>query len=147
MGLSKRGWNNVLIFACMGMIIIFNLMGDKLIKNAQGDIVNVLPEQSIILTLEYPDVSIERLGRSWRVTPTNKLTNENAAKIINHWLSLSGEITLSSDSEESGYRVMLWLAGNEQPNRYWVQPQSGYITDILQQKTWKISPSLLSELK
>jgi len=146
LSLSKRGWNNVLIFACLGMIIIFNLMGEKLIDNAQGDISTILPEQSMILTIEYPDFSIERLGRTWRVSPSEQLSGDEAVALLNHWLVLSGEVILSSDSDEQGFRVMVWLAGNEQPNRYWVQPKSGFITDIIKQKSWRVAPPLLAQL-
>jgi len=128
------------------MIIIFNLMGEKLIDNAEGDITTVLPEQSMILTIEYPNFSVERLGRNWRVSPSDQLSSDHAVALINHWLSLSGEITLSADSDEEGYRVKVWLAGNEQPNRYWVQPTSGFITDIIKQKSWRVAPPLLAQL-
>jgi len=145
--LTKRGWNNVLIFSCMGMILIFNLMGGKLIENAEGDITSVLPEQSMILTLENPDFSIERLGTNWRVTPSERLSTEAAQAIINKWLAMQGGITLLPGSDEQGYRVMVWLAGDELPRRYWVQPKSGLITDIIKQKTWRVSPELLAELE
>lgn len=147
MGLTKRGWNNVLIFACMGMIIIFNLMGDKLIENAEGDITPILPEQSTILTLEHPNFSIERLGRTWRVAPAEALSTERVSSVVNNWLALQGEITLATLPDEEGYRVMVWLAGNEQPNRYWIQPQAGLVTDIIQQKSWRVSPAILATLE
>jgi len=145
MSLSKRGWNNVLIFACLGMIIIFNLMSEKVIENAEGDIVDILPQQSMILTLEYPDVSIERLGTSWRINPSEVISPKDVERIIGAWLSLSGEVSLST-SDEVGYRVTLWLAGQEHPTKLWVQPNNHLITDVLRQKTWKVSPLHLSAL-
>jgi len=145
--LTKRGWNNVLIFSCMGMIIIFNLMGGKLIENAEGDITSVLPEQSMILTLDNPDFSIERLGTNWRVTPSDRLSIDAAQAIINKWLAMQGEMTFLPGSDEQGYRVAIWVAGDELPRRYWVQPKSGLITDIIRQKTWRVSPVLLAELE
>jgi len=145
MKLSKRGWNNVLIFACMGMIIIFNLMSGKINDNAEGSVVTILPEQSMILTLEYPNVVIERLGTSWRVNPSDTLTADNVEKAINTWLSLTGEVSLVA-SEEIGYRVTLWLAGDEHPKKLWIQPKAMLITDIISQKTWKVSADKLSGL-
>lgn len=145
MRLSKRAWNNVLIFACLGMIIIFNLMSGKLIDNAEGSIATILPEQSMILTLEYPNVSIERLGTSWRVNPSEFIQPADVERIMNTWLTMSGEISLAT-SDEEGYRVTLWLAGQEHPMKLWVQPESQLITDILNQKTWMISPSQLNQL-
>ncbi len=145
MRLSKRAWNNVLIFACLGMIIIFNLMSGKLIDNAEGSVATILPEQSMILTLEYPNVSIERLGTSWRVNPSEIIQPADVERIMNTWLTISGEISLAT-SDEEGYRVTLWLAGQEHPMKLWIQPESQLITDILNQKTWIISPSQLNQL-
>lgn len=145
MRLSKRGWNNVLIFACLGMIIIFNLMSGKINDNAEGSIVTVLPEQSMILTLEYPNVSVERLGTSWRINPSNLLASDSVEHIINAWLTLTGEVSLAT-SEEVGYRVTLWLAGDEFPTKLWIQPNAMLITDIISQKTWKVSTTQLQQL-
>ena len=127
-----------MIFACLGMIVVFNLTSQKLIENAEGDIVSVLPAQSILLTIEYPNITVERLGRHWRVTPSDTIEQGIAESVIKTWLGLHGEITLSS-SDEQGYRVMVWLAGNEQASRYWVQPESGLITNVISQKVWRIS--------
>ena len=145
MGLSRKGWNNVLIFACMGMIILFNLMNDKLVANAEGEVVSILPEQSMILTLEYPQFSVERLGTSWRVTPGEKLEQDNVAPLIEAWLKLSGEVSVAT-SEEEGFRVTLWLAGKEHPTKLWIQPQSHLVTDIISQDVWKITPHQLSTI-
>jgi len=142
-GLSRKGWNNVLIFACMGMIILFNLMNDKLVANAEGEVVSILPEQSMILTLEYPQFSIERLGTSWRVTPRESLGQDKVAPLIEGWLKLSGEVSIEA-SEEEGFRVTLWLAGQEHPTKLWIQPQSLLVTDIISQNVWKITPHQLS---
>lgn len=145
MRLSKRAWNNVLIFACLGMITIFNLMSGKLIENAEGTIVSILPEQSMVLTLEYPTVSIERLGTSWRVNPSDKIQPDDVERIINAWLTMSGEMSLAT-SDEEGYRVTLWLAGQEHPMKLWIQPESKLITNILSQKTWMITATQLNQL-
>ena len=145
MGLSKKGWNNVLIFACMGMIIMFNLMNDKLVDNAEGQVVPILPEQSMILTLEYPNYAIERLGTSWRVNPGDQLPTDEAAPLIQAWGELTGEVSLAT-SEEEGYRVTLWLAAQEHPIKLWIQPQESLITDIITQKTWRLMPAQLAQI-
>lgn len=117
-------------------------MNDKLIDNAEGQVVPILPEQSMILTLEYPHFSVERLGTSWRVTPSEKLPSDSVPLLIQGWLQLTGEVSLET-SEEQGYRVTLWLAGQEHPTKLWIQPQSKLVTDIIAQKTWLLVPSQL----
>lgn len=120
-------------------------MSDKLIENAEGDIVSILPEQSMILTLEYPNASVERLGTSWRVTPTDSIMAERVGSVVNAWLALTGELTLTT-SDETGYRVTLWLAGQEHPLKFWVQPNDLLVTDILAQKSWKINVTQLDTI-
>lgn len=127
----------------MGMIILFNLMNDKLVANAEGEVVSILPEQSMILTLEYPQFSVERLGTSWRVTPRESLGQDKVAPLIEGWLKLSGEVSIEA-SEEEGFRVTLWLAGQEHPTKLWIQPQSLLVTNIISQNVWKITPHQLS---
>ncbi|MCF2862756.1 MULTISPECIES: hypothetical protein [Pseudoalteromonas] len=66
--LSRKGWNNLIIFAMLIMIFVFNglhhrLGGDDEPKGPQP----LLPAQSYILTLEYPGIKIERIGTSWRM--------------------------------------------------------------------------------
>jgi len=127
------------------MITIFNLMSEKLIDNAEGSVVTILPEQSMVLTLEYPNVSIERLGTSWRINPSETLQPTDVERVINTWLTINGEVSLAT-SDEVGYRVTLWLAGQEHPMKLWIQPESKLITDILNQKTWMISTQQLQQL-
>ena len=150
--LSKRGWNNVMIFACLAMIIIFNTMSNKLVDNAEGESGLILPPQSMILTLEYPSGTIERLGRNWRVTLDNdSLKNADQSNqqfahyLTNQWLMLQGETQLTQ-SDETGYRVVIWLAGEQNPIRFWIQPQAQLITNILTQQTWYLTAQQIAQL-
>lgn len=127
------------------MIIIFNLMSGKLVDNAEGESALVLPAQSMILTLEYPSGTIERLGRNWRVTLQNESAQISAERrqqfaqqLVEHWQGLTAQIKLSQ-SDETGYRVIVWLAGDDEPKRFWVQPQAGLLTEVISQKTWQLS--------
>jgi hypothetical protein len=158
--LTKRAWNNVLIFACLAMIIIFNTMTDKLVDNAEGESALILPPGSMILTLEYPDGTIERLGRNWLVTLKNEseLSSDQqgqgrtqaqvqdiAQQLIDRWLMLTAQVKLTT-SDETGYRVVIWLAGEQQSRRFWIQPSVGLITDILSQTTWQLELEQISQL-
>jgi len=136
----------------MAMIIIFNAMTDKLVDNAEGELAPVLPVGSMILTLEYPDGTIERLGRNWRVThhhAPEPLTGQQAQvltqQLIDRWLGLTGKVIVTT-SDEQGYRVVVWLAAEQEPRRLWIQPMAGLITDILSQTTWQIDFATLTQL-
>jgi hypothetical protein len=154
--LTKRAWNNVLIFACLAMIIIFNTMTNKLVDNAEGESALILPPGSMILTLEYPDGTIERLGRNWLVTLKNEseLSSDpqgqaqvqaRAQQLIDRWLMLTAQVKLTT-SDEAGYRVEIWLAGEQQSRRFWIQPSVGLMTDILSQTTWRLELGQISQL-
>ncbi|NRA54405.1 MAG: hypothetical protein HRU23_09700 [Gammaproteobacteria bacterium] len=150
MRLTKRTWNNVLIFSCIAMILIFNTMSNKLVDNAEGESAPVLPAGSMILTVEYPSGTIERLGRNWLVTSSQaSLSGEQGQQatqlLIDRWLGLTGDIMLVS-SDEQGYRVVIWLAAAQEPRRLWVQPTAGLVTDILSQTTWKIPSTQIAQL-
>jgi len=132
------------------MIIIFNTMSNKLVDNAKGESAPVLPADSMILTVEYPSGTIERLGRNWLVTSaqtslSGEQVQQATQQLIDRWLGLTGEIMFVS-SDEQGYRVVIWLAAAQEPRRFWVQPTAGLVTDILSQTTWEIPLTQISQL-
>ena len=135
MKLSKRGWNNVLLVACVIMIYLFNTMSDKIVDNAEGEREPVLPAQSMVLTLEYPEVTIERLGRQWRAVPGAALPSQAIAPLVDGWQQLEGTVTTAT-SDEDGVRILLWLATEEHPRRLWLQPGARLLTDIQRQRSW-----------
>ena len=69
MRLSRTGWNNVIIFAMLLMIFLFNGLHHKLMQSDSSDLIQpLLPTNSFVLTLAYPEMKIERVGTSWRAT-------------------------------------------------------------------------------
>lgn len=82
MRLSRRGWNNVLIFLVLAMILVFRLSDDRLSgagddkAKASSDSVVVdgqlalLPPNSIILEIDLPSRVIQRVGTTWRSQPS-----------------------------------------------------------------------------
>ncbi len=152
MKLSKRSWNNVMIFACLAMIIIFNTMSDKLVDNAEGDSASVLPPQSMILTFDTPEYTIERLGRNWLLTLKKDQTSLNdieqqqfAQHLVEYWQLASGDI-VTATSDEPGYRIVVWLATEQEPRRFWIQPTVGLLTELHSQTTWQLTPNQLMQL-
>ena len=67
MGLSRKAWNNVVIFAMLIMIFFLNGLHHKLNPNEQVSAPQrLLPEQTFVLTLAFPGYKIERIGTAWR---------------------------------------------------------------------------------
>ncbi|WP_213609014.1 hypothetical protein [Pseudoalteromonas sp.] len=69
MRLSRKGWNNVIIFSMLIMIFFLNGLHKKIGNDeTQAQLQPLLPVQSFVLTLTFSDQKIERIGTSWRTT-------------------------------------------------------------------------------
>ena len=117
--LTRRGWNNVLIFATLFMILLFN-MSDKIM---QGDDVKTfsLGEYAQIQAIDFGQVKLQRIGRGWRATPA--LNNEyNFFSLISTWQQMRGELMPGATLVEP-YVVSVLLAGEDAPRVFQLLPQ------------------------
>jgi hypothetical protein len=120
MGLSRKAWNNVVIFSMLLMIFFLNGLHQKL--NPDHEVSGpqqLLPEQSFVLTLAFPGYKIERIGTSWRIDGPWQATPEQVQALVNRWLALKlevADVALSADKAISVARF--WLAGQELPVSY-----------------------------
>ncbi|WP_111976860.1 hypothetical protein [Algibacillus agarilyticus] len=120
--LTRKGWNNVLIFSSLAMILIFNGVHQKILGSVEqtGDQVSVLPTDQILLTLDVPGYSIERIGRSWRTNPDKGLEAALLEKTIASWVNLQGiilspaQVSAYALAQYPDYVVTAWLAGQHQ---------------------------------
>jgi len=72
--LSRAGWNNVIIFAVLGFILLINATQDNVfsVRSSGSDQVSLLGEHAAILTLTVnQQIKIERIGKTWRAQPSN----------------------------------------------------------------------------
>lgn len=121
--LSRKGWNNVLIFSTLFMIFLFNGMHHKLLSNADSDSQHqtIIPSTELILTLDMPNFSIERIGRSWRAVPEPepKIGEQQLQNLLLNWKNLTGQ-RLSSEaaakwqSQTPDKVAVFWFAGATQ---------------------------------
>lgn len=119
--LTRKGWNNVLIFASLFMILIFNgahqtLMGDS---DEVGDNLTLFPAEQILLTLDMPGYSIERIGKAWRANPEQTHSDKALALAIKHWLITEVEVVDEAvlanleHGQYADYVITAWFAGWE----------------------------------
>ncbi|WP_296047339.1 hypothetical protein [uncultured Alteromonas sp.] len=136
--LSKRGFNNVVIFAMLGMIFLFNL--DRLVPQSQQLVsLPLLPDNAHVLKIEQSAYKLERVGQQWRWKGVNKTLTSTPETQIDHWRSAvmqpakpPREIT-----QTEPLIAVVWVAGASQglvyafvskDNNLWVQVEQQWYT-------------------
>lgn len=92
--LSRSGWNNVIIFTVMGFILLINVTNKNVFtsKENQASEQFVLGADAVLLTLSINhELSIERLGRSWRATP-ERISGQALSQMMRSWQLLEGQV-------------------------------------------------------
>jgi len=98
-GLTQRGWNNVLIFASLFMIVLFNSTHQRFVSNENDKVTRTLIESaSLVQNIDFNGLRFERIGTGWRTVTTLDIETEPDAKsqlgpseIIQHWATSSIE--------------------------------------------------------
>jgi hypothetical protein len=119
--LTKTGWNNVIIFAVMGFILVINLTNKK-IFSADDNVsseqeIALVGKQNVILTLSINNiVNIERIGRTWRATPSN-ISGQALAQMMMSWQQSHGEAMAQAPEIDRQFSldVKLDIAGQAEP--------------------------------
>jgi len=159
MKLSRTGWNNVIIFSVMIIILLINATNDKLFPNEESSTNGeqlILPQHSVILTLsidfsENQHVLLERVGRSWQLTakgvPLEK-TEQQIEQMMFAWQQSSGlvqaaEIMIDSDQ---GVSVQIALAGEPEVRTFVLYPLADQLLVYQQQENvWLALPATLAQ--
>ena len=148
MGLSRKAWNNVVIFSMLLMIFFLNGVHHKLNpSNEVSGPQQLLPEQSFVLTLAFPGYKIERIGTSWRIDGPWQAKPEQVQALVNDWLAVKlevADVTLNAGKALTVARF--WLAGQELPVSYQLYLEQGqyYLFDK-QQQLWLHVPKELAQ--
>jgi hypothetical protein len=122
--LSKTGWNNVIIFAVMGFILLINVVnkkvyspeGESLDNNASQALAIIDPQQVILaLTIENV-VLVERIGRTWRANPAN-ISGQALEQMMMSWQQSTGEVMAQAPEIDRQFSldVKLDIAGLAEP--------------------------------
>lgn len=99
MKLSRTGWNNVIIFSVMIIILLINATNDRLFPEYDGvNDAHLLPKHSVILTLainfsDNRQLTFERVGRAWQMTSQGllvDLSNQQIEQLMLAWQQSSG---------------------------------------------------------
>jgi len=114
MRLSKRGWNNVLIFGVLLVIFIFNF-SQNLRLSSSVDTQSVIPPEVTILEIQTPDYVISRVGRQWAQKPSIGLTSEDLQQIVKNWQTMPLEVLTEQELTNSTFILRFFIAEQTQP--------------------------------
>lgn len=116
---SRAGWNNVIIFAVMGFILLINATHDNVFYSAptSKDEISVLGENSVVLTLTInQQFKVERIGKTWRASPSH-INGQALEQMMFAWQQAEGRVIeepLNID-KQLGLIVNVDLAGEVLP--------------------------------
>ncbi|WP_052140838.1 hypothetical protein [Pseudoalteromonas piratica] len=144
--LGRTGWNNVIIFAMLIMIFLFNGLHHKIISSSEDETIQpLLPPNSAVLTYQYSDFKIERIGTSWRANTQLALDLE---LLDLNWRQATGELLPQIDENTSALTyVEIYIAGYERSLVFNVfsMPNSCYLEDN-QSRRLKLNKQTCSQL-
>jgi len=121
--LSKKGWNNVLIFTMLIMITVLNM--DKFSGTSESGTQSILQDGEIVLSMQVDQNVIERVGRSWRISDqspayADNISAERLAVLVNNWeravvdtvVSNANGMAVDNDIfKQANHVVVIWVAG------------------------------------
>lgn len=98
MRLTKRGWNNVLIFSTLFMILLFNTTHQKFVEGeGVAEKQPLIAAEAIIQVIDYSGIKFERIGSNWRVqSALEGELNIIPEQLVQAWQSLTFEILAES---------------------------------------------------
>jgi hypothetical protein len=159
MKLSRTGWNNVIIFSVMSIILIINATNNKLFpdkEKANSTEQLILPEHSAILTLliQLPNqqqVLFERIGRGWQLTTKGivlQKTDQQIEQLMFAWQQSFGLVQATEmiiDSQQ-GIQLQIGLTGELEPRALTLYVLSDQLLIYLhQEKRWLALPATLAQ--
>jgi hypothetical protein len=114
MRLSKKGWNNVLIFGVLLVIFIFNFSQDLRLSSPVNTQSVISPDVTI-LEIQTPDYVISRNGRQWAQKPSVGLSSENLQQLVNNWQSVPLAVLTEQKLVSSTFVLRFFVAEQIQP--------------------------------
>ncbi|GAB3038944.1 hypothetical protein [Bowmanella dokdonensis] len=111
--LSRRGWNNVLIFATLLLILLFNQSGQFLDDAPPVQSGQLLPDGLPVMKMDFGGHQLERIGPGWRLRPSTNASAEQLSEVVNNWQQAIAE-PLGPGKLADGLVAVIWLAGEEQ---------------------------------
>ncbi|MCT6699903.1 hypothetical protein [Rheinheimera sp. 4Y26] len=130
MALSRRDWNNIIIFAVLGLMLLFFIVPQQLalLKQQQQQTEKVIADGFSLLQLQFAQTNVQQAGTAWHFQP--QLPSKNsAAEIASAWQQLQLQAAVKPVTLEAPplATVVLLLAGADSAQHWWLyQHQQQY---------------------
>lgn len=151
MNLSRRGWNNVMIFVILAMMLVFQYSGGKFKSDSKSKAYQTaLPANGVILSMQMDNIMIRRVGTELEVKPSLNLSQSQLSKIVRVWETATFK-ALPDDIQVSnlnyGINISFQLANVAEPVVVILyQIENGYLLQNWQQQLLQIDESELQVL-
>jgi len=114
MRLSRKGWNNVLIFAVLIIVFLFNF-SHKLLLKPKVRQRTLIDSSAMILEIKTPDLSIKRSGRDWVSEPNIGLSTHQLSLLVQNWQNLPLQTQGAILQPKNPFIMHVYTANAEQP--------------------------------
>lgn len=86
MALSRRGWNNVIIYSVLAMLALFYVVPEYLLLQRQKDLTSLklVPDGYVLVQLQFDRTNVQQAGPDWRFQPRVDETLQ-AAELAELW--------------------------------------------------------------
>ena len=117
--LSRKAWNNVIIFAMLIMILLFNSTTNILNRsNVEQSAQPLLPDGAVLMTLESNGFKIERIGSGWRINSDLAELQTASSELVERWQSTIMHPAEAAETSGQPEVVVAWLAGESSGRVY-----------------------------
>lgn len=117
MRLSRKGWNNILIFGSLFVIFLFNFnFNEKFSSNTDELGVTPIPIELTILEINTPDHKIKRVGREWKAQPDMGLSSYQLSLLVQNWQTIPLQALKTNQlSTKFPYQIKIYVASEQEP--------------------------------
>ncbi|WP_017443759.1 hypothetical protein [Gayadomonas joobiniege] len=129
--MTRRGWNNVLIFSTLIMIFLFNGLHHKLFSS-EADVEVILPPNQHLYSIDFPGVSVQKMSDGqWQMMTAQDIywSSKRIEQLVHQWQQLKAEI-LTDPPTFKGYpeaTVSFWFSNQQKAFVARLYQQQGHL--------------------
>jgi len=114
MRLSKKGFNNLLIFGILLITFIFNF-SQRLREPHETKQSTVIPKEFTILEIQTPDYTLTRVGRNWQRKPSMGISSDKLQQVVNNWQTVPLDTLTEQNFPLSDFILRFFIAEQKDP--------------------------------